>query len=425
MIVTSALLALLPATARADDWPQFQGPRRDATSSEIGLLRSFPEGGPPVLWTTALGEGFGGAAVQGGEVYVLDRDGEDGDALRCFDLESGEELWTAAYPCRGRLDYSGSRSVPAIVGRRVFTIGGFGHVSCFDRDARELVWQVSIAERYEADPPRWGWAQNPLVVGDRVIVAILSDEIGLAAFDAADGSEAWRTGPLGTSHSTPALVEVGGAAQVVFVSTLADGAGGVSSFDPRTGERLWRSGAYDNRIPIPPPVQIDSERLFVTGGYKAGSCMLQVTSDGDSFAVRELFEIPRGSQVHLPIRIGEHLYFLANENENDSARRHGDGGLACIDLAGKELWRTGSSPYLGRGGMIAADGMLIVQDGYVGTIYLVEPDPEGFRELDRWDAFGARSEYRDERMWAPLALSNGRLLVRNQEEMKCVDLRAK
>ncbi len=422
MISLAAFLVTVSGFTALDDWPQFQGLRRDATSGETGLRRSFPEDGPPVLWTLEVAEGYGGAAIRGQEVFLLDRDGDDGDVLRCVDLGTGEELWSTGYAARGRLDFPGSRGVPCVTEDRVYTIGGFGHVTCIDRETKEAVWQVAIGERYRTAPPHWGWAQSPLLFEDLVIVAVLSGEVGLAAFGVDDGEEVWRTTALGTSHSTPALVELLDTPQVVFVSTVAGEHGGVSSFDPRTGELLWRTGSYANPIPVPPPIAIDDARLFVTGGYKAGSCMLELAKGEDGFTVRELFEIRRGSQVHLPILVGEHLYFLANENENDSRRKRVEGGLACIDLAGSEKWRTGDAPYLGRGGMIAADGMLIIQDGYVGTLYLVEPDPEGFRVLARWDTFGQR-EYQDERMWAPLALSGGLLLVRSQHEMKCLDLR--
>ena len=95
----------------------------------------------------------------------------------------------------------------------------------------------------------------------------------------------------------------------------------------------------------------------------------------------------------------------------------------CLDLDGNEVWRTGDDPYLGRGGMLLADGMLIVQDGYSGALRLVEPTPEGFRVLAVCDPFGV-TDGKDHRMWAPLALSDGNLLVRSQDELKCVNLRA-
>jgi hypothetical protein len=94
----------------------------------------------------------------------------------------------------------------------------------------------------------------------------------------------------------------------------------------------------------------------------------------------------------------------------------------CLDLEGREIWRTGDDPYLGRGSMILADGMLLVQDGLSGTLRLVDPTPTGYRMLAEANVFGV-ADRRDHQMWAPLALADGRLLMRSQEELRCLDLR--
>src|SRR5210317_1820939 len=89
------LLALLTAVS-AQDWPQYLGPNRNSTSPQKGILKSWPEGGPEVLWTVPVGKGYGGPVVTDGKVYLLDRDDKVGDNLRCFELTSGKELWNFA-----------------------------------------------------------------------------------------------------------------------------------------------------------------------------------------------------------------------------------------------------------------------------------------------------------------------------------------
>jgi outer membrane protein assembly factor BamB len=413
---------LIAAPVAAEDWPQFQGPRRDGTSAETGLARTWPAGGPPVVWTIALGPGFGGAAVKGEEVYLLDREGEQKDVLRCLDFKTGAERWRYAYEAPGRLDYQGSRSVPTVTDSRVYTIGGFGHVYCFDRATHQPVWSLRLEDRYpSADMPKWGWAQSPLLHEGRVYVAPLGSDVGLAALDAETGKEIWRSGTLGTTHSTTAIVELFGTPQVLLVSVQGRRDGLLSSFDPRTGAVLWTSGAYDNIIPIPAPLRIDDSRLFVTGGYEAGSVMLEVKRGGSGVETAEIFRIKRGSQIHPPLLHGGHIYMLANENWNEK-RRRAEGGLMCLDLQGQEQWRTGESPYIGRGGMLLADGMLIIQDGYNGALRLVEPNPQKFTLLAQANVFGVTDDS-DGRMWAPMALSQGKLLLRSQSELKCVDVR--
>jgi hypothetical protein len=70
-----------------------------------------------------------------------------------------------------------------------------------------------------------------------------------------------------------------------------------------------------------------------------------------------------------------------------------------------------------RGPLLLADGMIIALDGKKGTLHLVEPSPEGFKQLAEAKIFSGKE------IWAPMALSDGKLLVRNQQEMKCLDLK--
>jgi outer membrane protein assembly factor BamB len=437
-------VTLLVASPRAD-WPCFLGPQHDGTSEETGLLREFPESGPEVLWTVEIGPGYGGVAVRDGEVYLHDRVTGEADLLRVFDLESGEEVWGYEYEAPGRLQFQGSRCVPTVGEELLYLQGGQGKVLCMDRVLHDLVWSVDLVSDYEAEDPGYGWCQAPLVFDDLVVVAPMSEQAMLVALDRDSGEEVWRTEDMGFSHSTPMRFELCGEPQIVFVSALVDptmvetnafglpddssrGSGlpptrtYLSSFVPETGELLWRSEAYHSSYPIPAPVKVDGNHLFLTGGYQAGSSLVEVTRDEEDWNVEALFHYPRGSQIHVPFRVGEHFYLLANENQNDNRTRQHEGGLACIDSDGNEVWRTGNDPYFGRGGMILADGMLIIQDGYNGTLRLVEPTPEGYRPLAEANVFGI-ADRKDHQMWAPLALADGRLLMRSQEELKCVDLR--
>ncbi|MFN7767478.1 MAG: pyrrolo-quinoline quinone, partial [Planctomycetaceae bacterium] len=60
VVLWSVLSLILPALARGEDWPQWMGPRRDGVWRETGTLERFPEGGPKVVWRTALAAGYAG-----------------------------------------------------------------------------------------------------------------------------------------------------------------------------------------------------------------------------------------------------------------------------------------------------------------------------------------------------------------------------
>ncbi len=400
------ILTVVMATSVAQaDWPQFHGPTRDSKASGETLARTWPEGGPEVLWALEMGEGFGGPAIRDGQVFLLDRQG-DQDVLRCLDLTTGQQNWQLGYDAPGKVDFPGSRSTPAVGEKVIVTIGPFGHVQCVDRDSREVLWSKHLIDDYQGKRPRWGVSQSALLYGDWVILAPLGREAGLVALRADTGQEVWRSDSAGPmAYDSPKLVTLDGVEQLVILSN--DRAVGV---DPASGQTLWTYNGWRCNIPIPGPVAVDENRLFLTGGYKAGSAMIRVTGAGEGWNVEELFKTSElNAQIHEPLVIDEHLYANGNANENRD-------GLVCMDLDGNRLWTTGRNPNFDRGNLIYADGLLLVLDGARGTLHLVEPSPAGYNELARADVLAAPKK----QAWGAMAISDGKLLVRDQQQLKCL-----
>ena len=403
-----AWLALASSLAGAD-WPQFHGPNRDAASRETQLARSWPEGGPKVLWTVKVGKGYGGACIQGGKVYLLDRPDRRQDVLRCFDLQTGTEEWTYAYAAPGRVSHDGSRSTPLATDKYVVTVGVFGHVHCVSKATKKPVWTRHLLRDYGGRrPPRWGVAQSPLLYKGSVILSPESDSVGIVALAPDTGKELWRSKPLGQMHYVaPRVITLGGVDQVVTVN-----GDGVSAVDASNGKVLWNYGGFRCRISIPNVTPIDDERVFVTAGYDAGCAMVKVARSGESFAATELFKGNQcNSQMNPAILFKGHLY--ANSNSNSDSD-----GLLCMNLDGKVLWKTGRSPNFQRGHMLLADGMIYVIDGRGGSLHLVELSPKGFKELAKVEGLLGPPE-----PWAPLSLSDGKLIIRDQHKMHCLLVR--
>lgn len=427
-VLASLSLGLLTAQSPATDWPQFQGPDRTGTVAAIASDFDWSAEGPAVLWMSEVQAGYGGMAVKDGVVYVLDRQSGQGDLMRAIDLESGEGLWDSFYEAPGRVNFPGSRCVPTVYGEHVFTLGVFGHVTCFDREDGEIVWQVDMTEVYGGEQPVFGWSGSPLVYDGTLVMTVLGRDIGLVAVEAETGEELWVTESVGYSHSTPVLLNLLGEKQLVFLSHANPATGQdqaapttISAFDPEDGIPLWSTETMLTRLPVPGPVQIDDERFFLTGGYRAGSTMMKIQKKGADYAFEELFHIDRGAQVHLPVLHGEHLYLIVNENWNDPRARRQEGGLLCLSLDGEEVWRTADDPYLGRGNLFLAGDHLIVQDGYNGTLRVVPASPKGYAPIAEVNVFGVEDE-RDHNMWAPMALTGNYLLMRSQEELLCLEL---
>jgi len=412
-----AFALLLPLAAQAD-WHQFHGPDGNGHSLEKGLMRSWPRSGPKALWTQKIGVGFGGAAIRDGEVVILDRRDDASDVLRVFALSSGTQLWERSFAAPGRLSYNGSRSVPTIGPERIYACGPFGQVYCVDRKRKELIWQRSFLKDFDSSIPGFGFSQSPLLAGNTIILAPQSPKFGLVGLDAATGKLLWKAaGVSGGGHSTPRLISLHGQQQVVFISRSE-----ISSVDPSSGKRLWTFTGFRNKNPIPFPTVIGKDRLFITAGYRAGSVMIRINKTAAAgFSTEQLFRIDRkGSQIHPAFLMGKHLY--ANFNENANLRRSPE-GLVCIDPeSGKLLWRTQADPHIERGPLLAVDGLLLSLGGQDGVLRLIEPRPEGYKELAHFRAFeGLRR--RNNNIWAPMAFSNGCLLIRNQNSLRCFQLK--
>ncbi|MFG0319717.1 MAG: PQQ-binding-like beta-propeller repeat protein, partial [Planctomycetota bacterium JB042] len=388
MLPPFAISCALLLASVGGDWPQFLGPQRDDTAAAVPIADGAPP--PTVRWRAPVGPGFGGAAVRDGRVYLLDREAGERDVLRVLDLEDGREVWRAADDAPGRLNYAGSRSVPVVTERLVLTVGGLGHVRAFDRAAESMRWRLHLEDDLDGRRPMFGFSASPVLVDGRLVVAPLGPDVGLVALDPATGETRWRTGGVGHGHATPAVVTLHGRQQLLHLSTEAKSSGRnapapttLSSFDPRDGRLLWRYEATFCGLPIAPPTGIDDERIFLTGGYRAGSILLRVRreTDGEGVSVEEEFRLERGSQVHPPVRSGDHLYLLVNENWNHSRARRAEGGLLCLSLDGDERWRTGDDPYLGRGDLVRIGDRLVVQDGFDGSLRVVRANPERYEPI--------------------------------------------
>ncbi|MFA6239405.1 MAG: PQQ-binding-like beta-propeller repeat protein [Candidatus Hydrogenedentales bacterium] len=420
LFISTLLVAAIGMVASAEDWPQFQGPNHDGISAEKGLLRAWPEAGPRLVWTTPVGEGFGGPAVRDGEVYVLDRVESKRDILRCLALDSGNELWRYEYDAPGEVGHAGSRTPPTVDEKYVYTVGMMGHFLCIDRKTHQPVWQKNLLADYGSETPRWGFSQSPYLYKNLVIVAPQAKDAFVVAYERETGKEVWKSPGLGlVGYVTPVVTTLAGVDQVVMIGASNKGntvKGSVAGLSLENGSVLWSYDGWQSFIPIPFPMPLPGDRLFVTSGYDAGSVMLQISKGAAGLEAKQVFALDAetcGAQIHQPILYKDHLYLNNNSNERML-------GMTCLTLDGAVKWRTGDTeglPIFDRGSLILADDMIISLDGKTGVLYLIEPSPDGFRELAHATVLDG------DKMWAPLALSQGKLVVRSQDMMKCFDLK--
>jgi outer membrane protein assembly factor BamB len=425
--IIAFLLVTFATSLNAQDWPQFLGPERNSTSPEKGILRSWPETGPEVLWTASIGIGYGGPVVKDGKVYLLDRDDNVGDNMRCFNLSDGKELWNFSYESPGSVPFSGSRSVPVVEGNYVYSCGLNGDLYCIDINTHSPVWNKNVWTDFDGDRiPMFGISQCPLIHGDLLILASQAPEAGVVAYEKSTGIVKWSTpsiGPVG--NVSPNIIKIDGVDHVVMVTaSLKNGNGKVVGIDPLNGKILWEYANWQCEYPVPCAIDAGNNKVLVTGGYDLGALMLEVKKQADgSYVTTEVFRtVEFGDHTKPPLLIDG--YFYAQYSTND--RRD---GLMCMSMDGQIMWKTGREPGFDKGSMIVVDGLILASDG-AKNLYLIKPDTTGFKPLAKAEVLGTKGSTEENPMpgriggsiqnWAPMALSDGRLLVRDKSRLMCV-----
>jgi len=389
-------------------WPQFRGPSRDGINTEpVGVTRNWQPSGPRELWAVDVGEGYAGAAVRGGRVYLMDYDqAKRQDALRCLSLEDGRDIWRYVYPVAVKRNHGMSRTAPAVTDKLVVGIGPKCHVVCLDPITGDLRWGLDLVRQYSATVPPWYAGQCPLIENGNVILAPGGKDALLLALDGETGKTLWKTpNPHAwkMTHSSVMPMELGG--QRMYVYCANNGVAGVSAQD---GAILWETTEWKISIAtVPSPLVLDNGRVFLSGGYNAGSLMLQVKKEGDRFVARTLFKLEPevfGATQHTPIFYGNDIYGV-----------RADGKFVCLDPEGKVVWTSDSGQQFGLGPFLLADGVIFAMND-AGLLRLLEATPQKCNLLAQAQVLQGRES------WGPLALAGGRLIARDLTRMVCLDV---
>jgi outer membrane protein assembly factor BamB len=409
--VGMAMMMGAAVCAFAADWPQYLGPQRDGVVHDAkGLARSWPQGGPKHLWETPVGAGYGGPAVYGDSVLLLDREGDSRDVLRRISVADGHDIWRYAYDAPGKLDHNGSRPTPATDGNLVFSIGEFGTISAVRFSDGQPVWQGDLIKDWDAKRPDWGVSTSPLLYGDWVVVMPWGKKGALAALDKQTGKPVWVTPNIRgviEEYQSPTGMTLDGQDMIL----AAGRQGYLMGVDAKTGQPLWEYDGFPKTgWQIPSPLPIGDGRIFLTGGYGAGCVMIKVERDGQQWKVTELFKNKNmGTKCAQALLWDGYIY----GNSSDVG-----GGLRCLTLDGQYVWdsaRAGGGTF-DLGNLIIADGLIYIINGGNGDITMAEASPEGYKQLGRAKLLAPPEP------WGPIVISNGKLFARDMHKMYCLDL---
>lgn len=401
---------VIPGSAQTGAyWPQFRGADRSNVSRDTGLLTEWPKDGPPLLWkVTNLGSGYAPVSIAEGRLYTL----AHRDANECavaLDRGTGKEVWaTVLGPAReeGAMQFLFQRQ-PVIDGERLYAFSRNAVLFCLDADAGQILWQKDYRKDFQGRSSSFGWNDNPLVDGDRLICTPGGPEASLVALNKQTGDVIWKAvvpGDDRPAHSPVVVAEVGGIRQ--YVTHLSRGVVGISATD---GKFLWRyNRASNGTANVAAPI-VRGNHVFVTSGYGTGSALLKLNPSDGGAKVEEMYFTRNLQNLNGGIAlVGDHIY---------GSYSGFAGLLTCLELkTGNPAWKESKAQCAG---MVVADGhMYCRQPG--GLVTLVEATPQEYREKGRFMP-PDRSKLQT---WTFPVVAGRRLYLRDQSVLLCYDLRA-
>jgi len=405
-IVLAALLLLaLPVTAA--DWPQWQGPDRNAISKETGLLQTWPKGGPKLLWSiNTLGDGYGTPTVSAGSIYTMgNRDGKEW--IFALNETDGKERWAievGAVRAKGG-GYAGPRCSPTVDGNLLYALGMNGDLLCVDvsrgATAGGVLWRKDLSKDFGGKVGGWAYSESPLIDGDQVIVTP-GGENTLVSLNKKTGELIWKgkvPSKDGAHYASAVLADIHGVKQVVqFLS------GGVVGIDAKDGTFLWRynkpaNGTANCSSPI-----VHNNHVFAASSYGTGGGLAKITREGQTWKAEEVYFTRQMKNHHGGMVLHDGCLYGSDE-----------GSLTCLDfMTGKERWAVRK----GKGSILVADNRIYYRDES-GPMMLIELSPEKCTEVGRLE----QPKRSGKNTWPHPIIANGRLYLRDQDALYCYDVK--
>ncbi len=403
------LLSNLQENARADDWSQWRGPNRDGVSSETGLLDSWPEPGPAVIWkANGLGGGYSSPAIAGGKIFGTGfKDGEE--SVWALTANDGKELWKTNFSKvaekYGDIEYSeGPRATVTVDGDLLYVMGAAGDIACLESATGKIVWSHNMVADYGGEVMSdWGYAEAPLIDGNNVLCTPGGKKGTVIALNKKTGETIWQSKDWQdpAAYSSIVIAEISGKKQAVVLSGAS-----VAGIDPENGNVLWKAERKGKIAVVPTPI-VHEDQVWVTSGYGIGSHLFKISENGGTFKAEEAYSSKKlKNEFGGAIKVGDNVYASS--------------GIAfiCMDFKTGEVLKKSRS--IGGGGLLYADGHFYLRNDR-GTLVLIEAGPEAYTEKGKFEQ-GDRSE---DKTWPTPVIHDGRLYLRDQDLLICYDIKKK
>jgi outer membrane protein assembly factor BamB len=422
MKMTRVLLLVLliaPIPAFALDWPQWRGPERTDVSQETGLLKEWPKDGPKLVWSIdQAGVGYTAPAIVGDRLYISGAfDGKE--VLYALDAsKGGKKLWsTEIGPLFDNPWGSGPRATPTVDDQLIYAMGGAGGLLCAEVSTGKKVWSVDLKKDLGGEASKyaayWGYTEAPLIDGDRVIVTPGGSKGTLVALDKKTGKLIWRTTEWTDTVDYNSAVKhtVGGVPMIVQMTAAS-----VVGVSPADGSVLW-SFPRKAKITIDTPICFGNY-VYVSSSYNEGCDLIELKQEGKKFTAKSVYtdEARKVMQNHHGgvILVDGHMFGF-----NDGSK-----SWTCQDAkTGKAVW---TSRALGKGSITYADGHFYCLSEDKGTCVLIDATTTGWKERGRFDMRLSklpRAPRNSSNVWTHPVIANGRLYLRDQEQLYCYDVK--
>jgi outer membrane protein assembly factor BamB len=399
-------------------WPRFRGADYDNISKEdIPLNYSWDTKKPGMLWSVSLGEGHAAPAVMNGRVYILDYDESlRSDVLRCLSLDDGREIWRRWYTVIIKRNHGMSRTVPAVSGKYVVTIGPLCHVMCVDALNGDFKWGIDLEKEYGTEIPLWYTGQCPLIENNQAVIAPCGKEL-MIGVDCETGEMLWSTpNSFGLKMSHSSIIPMTYYRKKIYVYSGIGGIVGVSADEHSKGQVLFFTEAWNNSVIAPSPIPFDDGRIFVTAGYGAGSMLLQLSPSGDGFQIDPVYaHSPKqglAAEQQTPLLYGGMIFSILPKDAGQLRNQ-----FICYNPDTQEIvWASGKDNRFGLGPYIIADNKIFILNDD-GVLTVLNASLTAFEPLARTQIMEGVDA------WGPLAIAGGRMLLRDSTRLFCIDLK--
>ena len=400
----------LPLT-HAQEISEWREEARTGVSSETGLLKSWPEAGPVLLWSNLeIPKGYSSVSFGVNRIYLTGTEGEN-DLLVALDME-GKKQWQLVMGRAWNGSNPESRATPTVEDNQVYTCSGLGDIACIDGITGEIIWSYRASEIHQGTYGRWGIAESLLIDGDKVYFSPGGPETMTIALNKATGDLIWKSESLDDKpgYVSPILIDYAGKRMIVNVSLEH-----VFAVDASNGHIVWKVPLPNSRpgrdlILCVTPL-FHGGQVYVTGGYNIGGMMIQLADDGKEANVLwtdDVLDVHHGGVVLI-----DGYIYGANWLNN------ADGNWCCIDWkTGKKMWE---EHWNCKGSIISAEGMLYVYEEKNGNVGLLKVNPEKF---DLTSSFkitqGDMGPF-----WTHPVIHGGILYIRHNNALMAYDIKAK